>query len=214
MADILILTAPCEGPQLAAEQRAVQAFQSAILNQIDGPRCEVEVRSIDGLQVPSALGAERIYPMTLELPAWLDLHPIYAACRNVQPLQRRVAEWQVPVQPGDVWLPIVWTVKGPLYGELIGQVGNGSYIQPIHLDDSQRQPLYELGGRLLRSLEAPPSVYLMQVAVDGQQVSFDRLLPFPSAPALASLQCQMPDLFTCHWWCLAGQPIRELTIQG
>ena len=154
MADILILTAPCEGAQSAAELRAVQAFQSAILNQADGSPPEVEVRSIETLQraaTPLDCGLGRIYPMTLDLPAWLDLDPIYAACRDIPRLQHQVAEWQVPVQAGDSWLPIVWTAKGPLYGELIGQAEDGSYIQPIHVDDAQRQPLYQLGGRLLRS---------------------------------------------------------------
>jgi hypothetical protein len=44
------------------------------------------------------------------------------------------------------------------------------------------------------------------------EVIFDRLWPFPASPAIASIQTQQPDLFACHWHCLVGEPIMDLTI--
>ena len=108
---------------------------------------------------------------------------------------------------------MVLTAKGPLYGEVIGEgVIPNSFKQPIDLTDDIRQPLYYLAYELLRSIAATPAVYLLQFALRDQDVVFDRLWPFPAAPAIASLAVQSPDLFTCHWHCLTGQPILDLTI--
>ncbi|HEY9647325.1 MAG TPA: hypothetical protein V6C88_13190 [Chroococcidiopsis sp.] len=87
-----------------------------------------------------------------------------------------------------------------------------SFQQPIHLPDRWRQPLYQLGQRLLKALSAPPSTYLIQFGVSDGEVCFDRVFPFPSAPAIASLGIQSPDLFTCHWLCLSQQPILDVAI--
>jgi hypothetical protein len=46
------------------------------------------------------------------------------------------------------------------------------------------------------------------------QIIFDRLWPFPASPAIASVKCQKPDLFACHWFCLTGKPIIELRIDN
>ncbi|NJK60110.1 MAG: hypothetical protein HC918_07560, partial [Oscillatoriales cyanobacterium SM2_1_8] len=75
------------------------------------------------------------------------------------------------------------------------------------LSDRQRQPLYRAAFLLLDNLAAPPGVYLMQITVEPLQ--FDRLLPFPDRPAVASIGVQDPDLFTCHWHCLTGQPFTQ-----
>lgn len=162
-----------------------------------------------------------ICPLTLNLPAWLPFpqQDVYAACADVQSLRTRVAQWHYDVR-SDIaelptyWLPLVLTAKGLLYAEAIEQVtpAKQSYQQPYHLTDSQRQPLYQLGHRLLRSLNASPGVYLMQFGCEGEHIWFDRLIPFPDAPAIASVEGQTPNLFACHWACLTGQPIRELTI--
>lgn len=162
---------------------------------------------------------------------------------------------------GRYWLPIIWTRKGPLYGEVIGQCGRSwannaqgempldSFRQPVHCSDALRQGLYALAFRLLHGLDALPATYLMQfwvlrsagvsdVSAQGGGMSldlgeweqawesererlaqkpapaicFDRLWPFPIAPAIASVGVQQPDLFACHWRCVTGQPIREITI--
>jgi hypothetical protein len=92
--------------------------------------------------------------------------------------------------------------------------GMPSYAQPLHLPDRYRQPLYQLGQRLLGLVSASPAVYLLQFGFQGEEIVFDRLFPFPAAPAIASLGIQTPDLFECHWRCLTQQPIRDLRIPG
>jgi hypothetical protein len=133
---------------------------------------------------------------------------IHAACKDVARLRQQVTQWHSQTGDGALCLPVVLTAKGPLYCEAIGD----NHIQPLHLPDRLRQPLYALAGRLLRSLSAPPGVYLVQFAVDGENVVFDRLIPFPDGRALASLGTQTPDLFTCHWRCLTRQAIEDVQI--
>lgn len=171
-----------------------------------------------------ALTGSVICPLTLEVPEWL-LFPgqaIYQSCRDLISLRRQVKAWGYESGMGDLWLPIALTAKGPLYGEVIGLRGDTStppadtssrYRQPVHLPDRWRQPLYELGFRLIHALKAPPAVYLVQVGIQAGNVYFDRLIPFPAEPAIASLNRQIPDLFVCHWCCLAGKPIYDLKIR-
>ncbi len=130
----------------------------------------------------------------------------------------RVCSFAQPLQlcetPGDLWLPVVWTAKGPLYAEVIGREGEG-YRQPIHLRDEQRQPLYALARHCLVTQFAPPvptGVYLVQFALTGSDLQLGQIWPFPAEPALASLGVQQPDLFLCHWLCLNGTPILDLKI--
>jgi hypothetical protein len=171
-------------------------------------------------------------PLTLNLPntfAWFG-QTIYQQCRDVDTLRRLVEQqFACAIGSGFYWLPIVYTKKGPLYGEVIALGENQesenrvlkspdddfsqfSYCQPLHLSDVWRQPLYKLGYRLLRSLSAPPATYLLQFGLQGQTICFDRLWPFPAAPAIASLGVQTPDLFACHWRCLTDQPILDLVV--
>nr|WP_290227893.1 hypothetical protein [Trichocoleus desertorum] len=171
-------------------------------------------------------------PLTLNLPdtfAWLA-QTIYQQCRDVDALRRLVEQqFACAIGSGFYWLPIVYTKKGPLYGEVItlgenqesknqvlklpdADLSQFSYCQPLHLSDEWRQPLYKLGYRLLRSLSAPPATYLLQFGFQGQTICFDRLWPFPAAPAIASLGVQTPDLFACHWRCLTDQPILDLVV--
>lgn len=167
-------------------------------------------------------------PLTLHLPDNLKFpaRTIFQACQAIAALRQTVETWGYSVGAGEYWLPVALTAKGPLYAEVIGKRTDQSettgdstnqfaavgYVQPIHFSDAQRQSLYELGYRLLRSLQAIPSVYLVQFGFEGQELWFDRLFPFPAAPAIASLTVQQPDLFTCHWRCLTAQPLRELSI--
>ncbi len=87
-----------------------------------------------------------------------------------------------------------------------------SYYQPFHLSDGSRQQLYQMGRCLLQLLSAPPATYLVQFGFLDSGICFDRLWPFPAAPAIASLGVQEPDLFTCHWYCLTGLPVLDLAI--
>ena len=116
--------------------------------------------------------------------------------------------------PGNCWLPIVNTARGALFAEVIGQNAQGAYFQPLDLTDRQRQPLYRLGFQLLDYLQAPPAVYLLQFQLsETGAILFDRLIPFPDKPAMASIGVQEPDLFECHWRCITHQPVRDVIIR-
>ncbi|TVQ58174.1 MAG: hypothetical protein EA366_07325 [Spirulina sp. DLM2.Bin59] len=150
-------------------------------------------------------------PLTLDLP---DTFPaIYRHCRD-RPAQRAwvATTLNYPTGEGDLWLPVIWTAKGPLYGEAIAP--EQTPAQPFHLKDQRRQPLYALAYQLLRHYEAIPSVYMLKFALGEQDIIFDHLIPFPNPAALGSVGIQTPDLPTCHWLCLSEQPIRDVVISN
>ena len=169
-------------------------------------------------------------PLTLSLPENLVFpsQNIFQACRDVIGLRQLLAQkMQVAIGNGCFWLPVVLTAKGPLYGEVIALAGGEgtetklpedlslselSYYQPFHLSDALRQPLYQMAYKLLQFLSAPPATYLVQFGLQAGEICFDKLWPFPTAPALASSNVQQPDLFTCHWYCLTAKPLLDLTI--
>ncbi|MBW4690798.1 MAG: hypothetical protein KME27_03430 [Lyngbya sp. HA4199-MV5] len=228
--DVLIVV---ESEPNEVTTQMVSALKAAMLakHHFEAESIHVDVISSTDLAVNAssvddrAIGDRLLCPLTLHLPTTLSFpaQAIYAACRDVESLRQQLAAWQYAIGTGDFWLPIVLTAKGPLYAEVIGLAPDAAptversepcYTQPVHLTDAQRQPLYALGQRLLRSLAAPPAVYLMQFGWQGDTLCFDRLLPFPAAPAIASLNVQTPDLFACHWACLSRQPIVDLVINS
>ena len=86
----------------------------------------------------------RSAPSTLEI----SRESIHQSCDDVLGLRQWVEEnLQVATGDFDLWLPVVLTGKGPLYGEVIGKDASSphGYLQPIDLSDPQRQPLYRLG---------------------------------------------------------------------
>jgi hypothetical protein len=204
---------------VSALERAISVGSGAGLETTD-----VKVISASDLSLNAGIvGAHLLCPLTLSVPETLvfPAQTLYATCRDVAGLRKRLEVWQYITGDGTFWLPIVLTAKGALYGEVIGSkqgadlvntASTSGYTQPIHLSDHQRQPLYALGQRLLRSLNASPAVYLMQFGWQDGAVCFDRLFPFPAAPAIASLKVQTPDLFACHWACLTGEPLLDLII--
>ncbi len=159
-------------------------------------------------------------PLTLNVPNTLAFfgQNIFQACKQERELRQWVGQQlgyaTGESQPfGTLILPVVYSAKGPLYAEVIGQGERlNEYHQPVDLPDKQRQPLYHLAYELLQFLSAPPAVYLLEFGYNEQDIVFDKLLPFPSEPAIASLGVQKPDLFTCYWYCLTHQPIVDLTI--
>jgi hypothetical protein len=157
-------------------------------------------------------------PLTLDLPTEFKFwgRDIGQTCLNIDAL-RHLAAMRMGLKVGDrgnLWLPIIWTARGPMYGEVIGKVDSDSYRQPIYLNDVDRQPLYQFGYQLLTQLNAPPATYLMQFSHPEREVVFDRLLPFPALPALASIDIQSPDLFACHWRCITRQPMVDIRVRG
>jgi hypothetical protein len=150
-------------------------------------------------------------PLTLKLPPELKFwgSNVFAACQDLEALRGAVQAMGYKIGGLQFWLPIVHTMKGPLYAEAIT---HPHHQQPLDLSDLQRQPLYRLGFQLLDYLQAPPSVYLIGCGYQDGELVFDRLLPFPTTAALASIKVQQPNLFVCHWRCLTGQPILDLLI--
>ena len=214
-----------EGRLIAASpvtERMLTALKQAII--ANSPDTLIEVIAVASLWSETAQKqtstAGRIYcPLTIQLPQWLVFpsQTIYQACQDILGRRTWVEEHlKCKSNPnlnwlGDLWLPVVWTTKGPLYGEVIGEgVMPNAYEQPVKLADNLRQALYSKASQCLEALEAPPSVYLLQFSVIEQEIIFDRLWPFPAAPAIASLGIQSPDLFSCHWQCLTDQAIAEI----
>lgn len=204
-----------------ATERMVAACQRAIAE--DSPTAPVEIVAAASLWCHSEQfplpSPEVIYcPLTIQLPPWFEFpdREIYRACRDIEGRRQWVEQYLGYKTSmgddwlGDLWLPVVVTAKETLYGEIIGEgeIPN-SYQQPFPLADSLRQPLYQLAAGLLKSLAALPAVYLLQFRLLGEEIIFDRLWPFPAAPAIASLGVQEPDLFACHWRCLSQQPMPE-----
>lgn len=214
--------------------RIVSALKQAIATSTDVP---ITVQAIaantlqsNNLELDSTWtqdwGAKDVLvcPLTLNIPPNLPFtnEAIYKACRDISGLRQQVAQ-QIGCETGDGYfcLPLVLTAKGPLYGEVIGLAeempenlsSNLNYYQPFHLSDALRQQIYQIGHRLLQLLSAPPAAYLMQFGFESEgSICFDRLWPFPAAPAIASLGVQEPNLFACHWYCLTNIPILDLTI--
>lgn len=160
-------------------------------------------------------------PLTIQLPEYFDFPQknIYSACKDI--LGRRLwVERNLGFKTtvgdswlGHLWLPIIMTGKKPIYAEVIGEgaVPN-SYEQPIDIPPGQRKSLHTLADKLLDSLAAPPATYLLQFSLYNSEIVFDRLWPFPAAPALITLKTQHPNLFNCHWSCLTQQPILDINI--
>jgi len=210
---LVAVDADFEGDAVAARMGAAIALSS--------PSTVVEICLISDLNSAAIASTEAtICPLTLNVPdtlAWTG-QTIYRNCRDVSAMRDRASkQFGAITGIGNFWLAVVWTAKGPLYGEVIGleadKLSPGSnYSMPVHLSDVSRQQLYELAFRLLQSLSAPPATYLMQFGFEGNQICFDRLWPFPAAPAIASVNVQVPDLFLCHWHCLTNIPIYDMQI--
>ncbi len=174
------------------------------------------VRAITAAELSQISDPAAIYcPLTLDIPPTLEFwgQLIGQTCLDVETL-RRLATAQTGIKVsngGNKWLPIIWTARGPMYGEVIGAASGENYHQPVHLSDLDRQPLYQFGYQLLSYLTAPPATYLIQFS-HRDEVIFDRLFPFPATPALASISTQQPDLFTCHWRCITHQPMVDILV--
>ena len=207
-------------------QKMVEALQSSIAK-YSAPSTAVEIVSAATLwskhskNIINSRDSDTIYcPLTIQLPEYFDFpqKKIYSACKDINARRRWVEKnlgFKTSVGDswiGHLWLPIVLTDK-PVYAEVIGEGSMpNSYEQPIDIPSRQRKSLHSLAEQLLDSLDAPPATYLLQFSLYKGEIVFDRLWPFPAAPALITLKTQQPDLFTCHWHCLTEQSVPDISI--
>jgi hypothetical protein len=207
----LVAASPATAKMVAALQTAIAQSPTAIkvLGKTD----------LNSLKLPKDVV---FCPLTLNLPSNFDFpeQAIFKACQNVEFFRYLIAQkFGYITRTGNFWLPVVLTQKGPIYAEAIGlanqvttELEDLNYSQPIHFSDAMRQQIYEMAHNILKFLNASPATYLMQFGFIDKEIWFDRVWPFPAAPAIASINIQTPDLFTCHWYCLTNQPIIDLTI--
>ncbi|WP_253274324.1 hypothetical protein [Myxosarcina sp. GI1] len=202
-------------------QKMVEALKQSITDDSDSIIEVISAATLwSNLPKPSIDDALITYcPLTIQLPEYFNFsaRQTYIACKNIG--ERRLwVEQKLGFKTsvgdswlGHLWLPIVVTSNRTIYGEIIGEgeIPN-SYEQPVELPIRHYKPLYSLAEGLLSSLDAPPAVYLLQFSLYGGEIVFDRLWPFPAAPALITLRTQQPDLFACHWHCLTGRSISNL----
>ena len=209
-------------------QKMVEALQHSIAEDPASPSV-VEIVSAATLWSKSSRvnkkGKESntIYcPLTIQLPEHFefDQKNIYSACKDVNARRRWVEKnLEVKTSVGDSWLGHLWLPivlgKKPMYAEIIGEGSMpNSYEQPIQIPTRQRKSLHSLAEKLLDHLDAPQATYLLQFSLYKGEIVFDRLWPFPAAPALITLKTQKPDLFTCHWHCLTQKPVEDLKIKN
>ncbi|MDJ0508726.1 MAG: hypothetical protein QNJ64_05680 [Crocosphaera sp.] len=205
-----------------ATEKMVMALEAAI--KADSPSTQVEIMAAASLWSksvkPPKPDQDTIYcPLTIDVPSWLSFpgQKIYQDCKDVKGRRQWVDKtlgYKTSIRDawlGDLCLPVALTPTELMYGEIIGEGAfPNSYEQPISLQKQLRRPLYDLAEGLLEDLDAPPSLYLLQFRLKGQNIIFDRLWPFPAAPAIASLTYPHPNLFTCYWQCLTHQSIPSL----
>lgn len=208
-----------------ATRTMVKALERAIA--ADSDSNELEVISAASLWSNSLTysksNSNLIYcPLTIEIPHKFSfpVQKLYQTCRDILGLRQWVEQnlgYRTSILDswlGDLWLPIVVTGKKMLCGPVIAEgVIPNYYKQPVELDRKVEKSLHSLAQELLTSLDAPPSVYLVQFRLLSNEIIFDRLWPFPAAPAIASLRySQQPNLFIRHWYCLTQKPMVQVTI--
>ena len=206
-------------------QKMVEALQRSIAE--DAAERAVEIVSAATLWSRSSRiikkdrSNDAIYcPLTIQIPDYLDFpqRKIFSACKDINARRRWVEKnlgFKTSVGDswlGHLWLPIIMTDK-PTFGEVIGEGSMpNSYEHPVAIPKRQQKSLHNLAEQLLESLEALPATYLLQFSLYNGEIVFDRLWPFPAAPALITLKTQQPNLFTCHWRCLTQQKVGKIAI--
>ena len=207
-------------------QKMVEALKQSITDDSSSP-ITIEIVSAATLWSQhtdeiSKKNSQIIYsPLTIQLPEHWDFpaKKIFSACKDVAGRRRWVESnlgFKTSVGDswlGHLWLPIILTKSKPVYAEIIGEGAMpNSYEQPVCIPNRQRKSLHTLAYQLLDNLNATPAVYLLQFSLYNGEIVFDRLWPFPAAPALITTKTQTPDLFTCHWACLTDNPIPDISL--
>jgi hypothetical protein len=227
----IVATSPATEKMASTIKKAIQDRQATEATAVDLATVQttvsVEIISTATLWSETYRGEKTdrdgiIYcPLTIELPHVFDFpaKQVFLACKDFK-ARRRWVESKLSYQThpgersfGDLWLPVILTKDKTIYGEIIAEGGIPNFFQqPINLPVPICQSLQTLANELLQSIAAVPAVYLLQFSLQGREIIFDRLWPFPAAPALASLKVQQPDLFACHWYCLSGRSIDNLRL--
>ena len=216
-----------EGRLIAASpvtERMVNAMKAAIAHQ--SPETIIETVAVaslwsDQAQQQTQLGGRIYCPLTIQLPQWLNFpgQAVYQACQDIAARRQWVSEHlDLPLCNdahwlGDHWLPIIVSAQGIQCAPLIheGMMPNAYDLLLWDADPYQhhRSNLERLAGALIETLNAPPAVYLLQFSL-SQSILFDRLWPFPAAPAIATMGDEHLDLFAYHWCCLNNLAVPAL----
>ena len=182
-------------------QKMVEALHQSIAKH--SPTRTVEIVSAATLWSKNSRTLKRehdedtIYcPLTIQVPEYFDFSQkkIYSACKDIN-ARRRWVEKKLNFKTsvgdswlGHLWLPIILTDK-PMFAEVIGEGSMpNSYEHPIIIPKRQQESLHGLAEQLLDSLQATPATYLLQFSLYNGEIVFDRLWPFPAAPALVTLK--------------------------
>ncbi|MGF1590269.1 MAG: hypothetical protein ACFCU7_13685 [Pleurocapsa sp.] len=213
----LISASPVTQKMVEALQRSIANSSSKVIEIVSAAALWSRSSKINKIDQNN----DSIYcPLTIQLPDYFDFpqRRIYSACKDINARRRWVEKnlgFKTSVGDswlGHLWLPIIMTDK-PMFTEVIGEGPMpNSYEHPVGIPKRQQKSLHALAEQLLDSLDALPATYLLQFSLYNGEIVFDRLWPFPAAPALITLKTQQPDLFTCHWHCLTNQPIANISI--
>ncbi len=227
---IIIVNAQVESGKISANAPVAERMALALSTSIISSHHSHEIEIISGADLWTKSSHlfessnDVIYcPLTIKLPDWFSFpaQNIYNACRDLENRRKWVRQRfgyqtsQDNMSLGDLWLPVILTNEQLIYASIIseGMMPN-HYQQPYDLSSDFYLKLKNLAGELLDSIEAIPSVYLLQFKLIGHDIIFDRLWPFPATPAVASINVQEPDLYACHWRCLSNQPITQPNIKS
>lgn len=215
---IIIVNAQVNKGKISANAPVAEKMALALSKSITESNSCHEIEIIGGadlwsksLPIPD-LDEDTIYcPLTIKLPDWFHFpaQQIYYACRDVEKRRKWVQQHfgykttKDNLWLGDLWLPIIFTPEKLFYSDIIGEgVLPNYYQQPYDLPSDIHFSLYTLAQDLLISIQAIPSVYLLQFKMLDNNIIFDRLWPFPATPAIATINAQKTDLFAHHWHCL------------
>ncbi len=225
---IIVVNAQVQGGKISATAPVTAKMASALSKSVTSANSSNEIEILSGADLwsrsihLSEASEDLIYcPLTIKLPDWFHFpaQKVYYACRDLEKRRRWVKhnfDYQTThdnVWLGDLWLPLILTKEKLIYSSIIGEgMMPNDYQQPNSVPLEIYSGLKKLGSQLLDSINAVPSVYLLQFKIVDHEIVFDRLWPFPATPAVASVNAQNPDLYSCHWRCLSGQT-RDLKIQ-
>jgi hypothetical protein len=222
---IIIVNAQVEGGRISATAPVAERMALALSKSVMDSEESHEVQIISGADLWSKshfsaqTASDLLYcPLTIKLPDWFKFpaQNIYHECRDLDKIRQWVKQFlgyktsNDNTLLGDLWLPIILTSDRQLiYDSIIseGMMPN-HYQQPYELNHDITRRLKELASELLNTLNAIPSVYLLQFKLAGHDIIFDRLWPFPATPAIASIHPQNINLYVCHWHCLSGKPLK------